>query len=165
MSKPIINLADVALRDIGNGTSFRARAARIGAATGMKQLGCQMIVVEPGQKAYPFHNHRANEEMFVILEGSGTYRCGLERLAIKAGDIIAAPAGDSATAHQIINTGESVLRYLAISTRLDIEIVEYPDSGKFAAASEIPDGAGMMSARFGFIGRLKDSVDYYDGEA
>lgn len=165
MIKPIINVADVALRDIGNGGAFVGKAGRLGALVGMRQLGCQLIVLAPGKTAFPLHAHHVNEEMFVVLEGTGTYRNGAQRLQLRAGDVVAAPAGDGTSAHQIINTGETEMRYLAISTRLNIDVVEYPDSGKFAVASQIPEGGGMLSAPFQFIGRTKDGVDYYDGEA
>ena len=63
-----------------------------------------------------------------------------------------------------MNTGSVELRYLAVSTRLYPELVEYPDSGKFATMHErgrAPDGAPQM---FRYFGREQDSLDYWDGE-
>ena len=74
--------------------------------------------------------------MFFVLDGQGEIRIGEAVYAIKSGDIIACPAGDQNTAHQIINTGAAELRYLADSTRYTPEIAEYPDSGKFGVPAE-----------------------------
>jgi uncharacterized cupin superfamily protein len=70
--------------------------------------------------------------MFFILSGQGEYRFGEETFPIKAGDVLAAPAGK--TAHQIVNTGAQELRYLGFSTIGSVDVLEYPDSKKFAVA-------------------------------
>lgn len=163
MSSPVLNLTDVELRDGGNGTSFKAKIAPIGPAIGSAGLGCMVTVVEPGEKAFPFHNHHSMHELFVILEGEGTYRFGAEEFPIRAGDICAAPAGGPETAHQIRNTGDKTLKYLGISTMAGTEVVEYPDSGKFAVMSRFdwsnPDAGGIR-----YVGRSKNSLDYFEGE-
>ena len=164
MTKPVVNLADLPLRAIGNGRKFAGEAARVGGLIGAKKLGCQYQVLPAGKAAYPRHAHHVNEEMFVILSGEGSYRHGDEIFPVRGGDVIAAPAGDASTAHQIFNSGSGPLRYLSISTRLDPDIVEYPDSDKFAVASMVAEQQGLMSAKFSFIGRRNMSVDYYDGE-
>src|SRR6516165_7723038 len=134
MTKPVINLEDVPLREMSHGNLFSAQLGRTGHLVGAKQLGCQLHVVPAGKKAFPRHAHHVNEEMFFVLSGTGSYRAGEEVFPICAGDVIAAPAGDGATAHQIVNNSGAELRYLAFSTRRDPEVVEYPDSGKFAVA-------------------------------
>jgi uncharacterized cupin superfamily protein len=161
---PIVNIADVPLRQGGNGRGFEAKLGRIGPIIGAQKLGCQLHVVPAGKKAFPRHAHHVNEEMFFILEGEGSYRLAAETFPIRAGDIIAAPVGDASTAHQIVNTGVGELRYLAFSTRLDPEVVEYPDSNKFAVASMATTDKGLIGAKFAFIGRREGSLDYFDGE-
>jgi len=164
-TRSIVNLADVPLRDFGNGHAFAAKLGRVGPLIGARKLGCQLHIVPTGRKAFPRHAHHANEEMFFILSGDGTYRAGAESFPIRANDVIAAPAGDGETAHQIINTGGGELRYLAFSTRNDPDVVEYPDSGKFAVASMIADDKGLLGARVRFIGRMEgQSLGYFDGE-
>jgi uncharacterized cupin superfamily protein len=164
MPRSVVNIADLDMKATSKGTRFAARAGRIGGVIGMKDLGAQYIVVPPGKSGFPFHSHRNNEEMFIILEGEGTYRLGAESYPVRAGDVISAVAGDASTAHQLINTGSVDMRYFAISTRNDPDICEYPDSGKFMVASGIPDGGGMMSAEFVLRGREKPLLDYWDGE-
>jgi uncharacterized cupin superfamily protein len=164
VTKPIVNIADLDMKATSKGTRYAYSAGRLGGVLGMKDLGAQYIVVPCGKTGFPFHSHRNNEEMFIILEGEGTYRCGDERWAVRAGDVISAVAGDASTAHQLINTGTADMRYFAISTRHDPDICEYPDSGKFMVASGIPDGGGMMGADFVMRGREKPLLDYWDGE-
>jgi len=162
--KPVINIADAPLRDAGNGKGFVAKVGRLGPAIGARKLGCRLHVVAAGQKAFPRHAHHVNEEMFFIVAGEGTYRLGEETYPVKAGDLISAPPGDASTAHQIVNTGAGELRYLAFSTKLDPEIVEYPDSNKFAVASMVPEDKGLMGAKLMYIGRRETSLGYFDGE-
>ncbi|BBP98253.1 cupin [Burkholderia sp. SFA1] len=139
---------------------FAPRIARIGGMLGAKKLGYSLIVLEPGKRAFPFHHHRVNEEMSFVVEGEGEVRIGSETHAIRAGDIIACPPGDSETAHQIINTSEATLRYLAISTMQTPEVVEYPDTGRQAVL--VADEPGIKGLRAVF--RASDSLDYWEGE-
>jgi uncharacterized cupin superfamily protein len=164
MTKPVINVGDIPLREGGNGTQFVAKLGRAGALIGAQKLGCQLHVVPAGKKAFPRHAHHVNEEMFFVLSGEGTYRLGEETYPIRAGDLISAPAGDAASAHQIVNSGGEEMRYLAFSTRLDPDVVEYPDSGKFGVASMVPPDKGLMGAKLAYIGRRGGSLDYFDGE-
>ncbi len=92
--------------------------------------------------------------MFFVLEGAGEVRIGGETFPIKKGDFIACPPGGPELAHQIVNTSDAELKYLAVSTKESPEIAEYPDSKKF----------GVMTEGFRFLGRAGDSLDYWDGE-
>ena len=134
-------------------------APRIGA----RKLGYNLTAVPPGKRAFPLHNHRINEEMFFILEGNGEVRIGAERHAIRQGDIIACPPGGPETAHQIINTGDVELKYLAVSTLIYPEICDYPDSGKFLVAETGRDTDGKVQG-FRHIGRAEHGIGYWDGE-
>lgn len=161
--KPVVNMDELDFIDVGNGKKFSAKLGPIGSRIGAKQIGCNLTVVEPGDRAFPFHVHHVNEEMFVILEGSGEYRFGEDTFPLREGDVVSAPAGGPEVAHQIINTGQVTLRYLAISTHSQPEVVEYPDSGKFLVVSGIDDN-NPRNAKLRFIGRTDTSLDYFDGE-
>ena len=65
-----------------------------------------------------------------ILEGTGRLRFGEKEYPLKKGDFVACPPGGRDVAHQIINTGISDLKYIALSTMIDEEVAEYPDSNK-----------------------------------
>lgn len=162
--KPVMNIADVPLRDTGNGEAFAAKIGSFGRMIGSTGIGVMLHVVEPGKKAFPFHAHHLTSELFVILEGEGTFRFGEESYPVKAGDVCAAPTGGSETAHQIINTGTTALKYLGISANPTGtgDVVEYPDSKKFAVSSRFDWATGKGGVRF--IGRVEDSLGYWDGE-
>ena len=72
---------------------------------------------------------------------------------------IACPAGGPAVAHQIINTGKIEMRYLSLSTLVEIETCEYPDSNKI---SIVAGKRGAREVRKMF--RAENTVDYYDRE-
>jgi uncharacterized cupin superfamily protein len=128
---------------------------RIGPKIGARKLGYSITVLPAGKRAFPFHSHRVNEEMFFILEGEGEVRIGDQTYPIRKGDFIAHPPGGPETAHQIVNTSKNELRYLAVSTMELPEIADYPDSNKF----------GVMAADgFRFLGRVDQSLNYWDGE-
>jgi uncharacterized cupin superfamily protein len=134
-------------------------SARIGA----RKLGYNITVVPPGKRAFPCHNHRVNEEMFFVLEGSGEVRIGGQTYPLRAGDFLACPPGGPETAHQIVNTGTTELKYLAVSTLEYPEICEYPDSGKFLIAETGRNADGSVTG-FRHTGRAESAVDYWDGE-
>ena|ERR1700733_2347792 len=158
---PIVNLANVELKpfpapapgDVAE--RFEARFAHVGAAIGSQKLGYNVTAVPPGKRAFPFHCHRVNEEMFFVLEGEGEVRIGDARHPIKKGDFIACVAGGPETAHQIVNTGSVELRYLGVSTKMSPEIAEYPDSKKFGI---------LADHGFRFVSRADQSLGYWDGE-
>src|SRR5262249_12181049 len=134
-----------------------------GRMIGSTGIGCMYTVVPPGKRAFPFHVHHQIHELFVILEGNGEYRFGDKTYPVKAGDVCAAPSGGPEVAHQIVNTGEADLKYLGISTTATTEVVEYPDSGKFAVSSRF-EWSNPASGGVRFVGRKEGTIDYWDGE-
>jgi uncharacterized cupin superfamily protein len=173
MPKPILNIADVEFRRVGHGANmpgagdapekFSAQIGDVGRRLGAQKIGCNLTVVPPGKRAWPFHNHRVNEEMFFILEGEGEVRIGKETFPIRKGDVIAHPPGDQDTAHQIVNSSKAELKYLAFSTMMMPEICDYPDSGKFGAMAMRPGPDGKPQF-WRFVARDGMSLDYFDGE-
>lgn len=170
MPRPIINIDEVELQPRppqyaptgAAAEKYDARAGFIGARLGAKKLGYNITAVPPGKRAFPFHNHQANEEMFLILDGEGEVRIGSETWPVVKGDIIACPAGGRETAHQFINTGASELKYLAVSTKLSPDLCEYPDTGKFGIMADMAPEDGKPRT-LAFIGREAESSDYWEG--
>lgn len=138
---------------------YDSMCARLGTGTAAEKLGVSIDTVAPGMRSCPYHFHYAQEEMFVVIAGTGTLRVAGQMLPIRTGDVIVVPAGP-AYPHQIVNTSTAPLQYLSISTRETPEICEYPDSGKYAAFAT---SDGMRA--FDGVQRVADNLDYWDGEA
>jgi uncharacterized cupin superfamily protein len=156
----IVNLDHVVMRDVGDGKDFSARAGQAAGLIGSTGIGCSLVVVPPGKSACPFHRHHVWHELFFILEGEGVTRLDGRTLPIRAGDLIAAPAGKEA--HQIINTGTADLRYLAISADSASDIIEYPDSGKIAVDAGFVPGSDTEPT-ISLFGRVTPA-EYYDDQ-
>lgn len=162
MNKHIINISEVELQPrppqfAPTGAAvqrFDVRVGQIARQIGAKKLGYNLTAVPPGKRAYPFHNHRSNEEMFYILEGRGEVRIGAETFPVRAGDFIACPPGGPELAHQIVNTGTGELKYLSVSTMQYPEVCEYPDSGKI----------GVLADTIRYVNRSDSQVGYWEGE-
>lgn len=156
----MIHLSQVPLETIKApaNSPFGGQRQRIGRAIGAKKLGYSYFVVPPGKTAFPFHTHYSNEEMIFIFEGEGTLRFGKEETAVSAGMFIAFPPGPEHP-HQLINTSNTDLRYLVVSTMEYPDLSEYPDSNKIGAyATSAADGG------FRALYPKHSKVDYYRDE-
>lgn len=160
MPKPLVNLDEVEFNDIEENGYYTSKRALFSAGIGARKLGYNLTELPPGKAQCPFHSHREEEEMFLILDGEGELRFGDQRFKIRKHDVIACPTGDASVAHQIINTGKVPLRYLSLSNLSDTEVCEYPDSNKIGVFSS---GPGTPALRKLF--RAEVTVDYYDRES
>jgi uncharacterized cupin superfamily protein len=154
----IRNVHEVSLNHFVREPLYESDRSNVSRGTAAKKLGASFDALAPGKRVCPYHLHHAQEELFVVLEGSGTIRIAGEMLPIKAGDVIFIPAGPEYP-HQIINSSEATLKYLSISTMEEPEICEYPDSGKFMA-----EGSMDREKTFEVIAKVGSNLDYWDGE-
>lgn len=145
-----------------HGSRFASRRKQLGAAAGGRQIGCSLFEIPPGKRSFPFHYHLANEEALYILEGQGTLRLGEKETPVGPGDYVALPTGPE-TAHQLINGGTGPLRYLAISTMIEPDVLVYPDSKKFGLmAGAAPGGEKEKRTLLAYVPDVR--VDYWEGE-
>jgi uncharacterized cupin superfamily protein len=157
--KPLINLDEVAFDDVEENGLYTSSRASISDHIGARNLGYNLTVLPPGKVQCPFHSHYGEEEMFFILEGEGELRFGDQRFPIRRHDVIACPPGGPEVAHQIINTGTTTMRYLSLSTLVDVDTCEYPDSGKVLIVAGKRDKVALRK-----MFRAETTVDYYDRE-
>jgi uncharacterized cupin superfamily protein len=137
---------------------FQARRARLSRQAGSERLGVSLWELPPGEAAYPYHYHLAEEELLIVLDGEPSLRGPAGWRDLRRGEVVSFLRGEDG-GHQIVNrTGETV-RFLAISTSGDPDVVMYPDSGKLGAFERLPDGGGLRA-----MFRMGDVVDYHDGE-
>jgi len=156
--KPVINLDELEYQSNDEG-KFQEKYSVISDKIGAKKLGYNITVVPAGKTAVPFHVHHNNEEMFFILEGSGRLRFGDKEYPLRKYDVIACPAGKRDVAHQILNTGSTDLKYMALSTLERTDVCEYPDSNKIGV---FVGEQGNRDLRLLF--KTEQNVDYFEGE-
>lgn len=170
MTRPILNVADADLHPrppqyAPTGAAAEiidAKVAFVSRQFGASKLGYNVTAIPPGKRAFPFHNHHVNDEMFFILSGTGQIRIGGESHVIRPGDIISCPAGGPETAHQFVNTGTEELRFLAVSSMFSPDVVEYPDSGRFGILADLTPAADGQPRKLMYVGRENDSLPYWD---
>ena len=148
----IVNVADVEDED-GKG---------LGAAAGSVRTGLNWESLSPGEEGSPPHCHSEEEEIFVVLEGSGklllwpspqAHRLHpdpkYEEHDVRAGHVVSRPAG-TRIGHSFV-AGDKGMTYLAYGTRKPNDITYYPRSNK------------IFFRGVGVIARL-ENLDYADGE-
>jgi uncharacterized cupin superfamily protein len=137
---------------------FRALRARLSRQAGSERLGMSLWELPPGEAAYPYHYHLAEEELLVVLDGEPSLRTPAGWRELRRGDVVSFKRGEDG-GHQVLNRTEETVRFLAISTSGEPDLVMYPDSGKLGAFERLPEGDGLRA-----MFRLADGVDYHDGE-
>ena len=139
---------------------FRALRARVGWRLKTQRLGASIWEIEPGEAAYPYHYHLAEEELLIVLMGRPSVRTDDdgEWRQLEPGDVAAFPLGREG-GHQLANWGDVTARFLAVSTSGTPDLVVYPDSGKVGACERLSDQNGFWE-----IFRIADAVDYHEGE-
>jgi uncharacterized cupin superfamily protein len=132
---------------------FAQRRKGLGGGT---RLSCSLWELAPGKRSFPLHVHLVTEEAMFVLSGRGQVRTTEGLTAIGPGDFVAFPTGGPA--HQLVNDGTEPLVYVAMSAVSGVDVVQYPDSKKLAAA------VGPYPNLRRWIFREGDQVDYFDGE-
>jgi uncharacterized cupin superfamily protein len=157
----IVAASDVDRLESGRGGSYVVRD--LGRAAGSVRTGIKLYELQPGSMGPPPHCHSAEEELFVVLGGSGRLvlirapdthgtveQPGFrEEHEVRAGHVISRPPG-TRIAHAFA-AGDEGLSYLAYGTRHPHDIAYYPRSNKIYFR-----GLGLMT-------RL-DRLDYWEGE-
>ncbi|MDX7998460.1 cupin domain-containing protein [Xenorhabdus sp. Reich] len=154
----IKNINEIELDNVERHPLYASRGASLTDGTQACKLGASIDCIPAGKRAVPYHFHHSQEEMFIVINGSGTLRIADDMIPIKEGDVICIPPGDKYP-HQIINTSDEMLRYISISTMESPEICEYPDSNKYLTKSTI-NGINKFSA-INFRGQ---DIDYWENE-
>jgi uncharacterized cupin superfamily protein len=148
----VVNVEDVEAEPESDG-SWK----RLGRAAGAEQSGLNWGRLAPNEEDDNEHCHSAEEELFVILEGSGRLElqpsnppgAAVETHEVRRGHVISRPAR-TRVAHSFV-AGDEGLTLLIYGTREPNDIAFYPRSRKIFFR-----GVGLMT-------RL-DHLDYWEGE-
>jgi len=124
----MVNVADLPWRQCSRServtVEFKDPANHLGSTV----TGFRIERLAPGKQASPFHRHHLQEEMFLILGGTGVLRHGDRKIAVRAGDFIVYPPGEPAP-HTFVNDGSEPLEFIAAGNRVPYEVCEYPEDG------------------------------------
>ncbi len=138
---------------------FRSRRARIGYELGSELLGLSLFELPPGETAYPYHFHYADEEIVIVLEGRPLLRTPDGERALEPGEAVHFPLGPGG-AHQLRNDTDEGVRFLALSSSGRPDVIVYPDANKVGVGERLPRGGGLRA-----FFPADAAVDYWDGEA
>jgi uncharacterized cupin superfamily protein len=141
-------------------SAYGGIARFLGRSAGAVRSGLNLLTLAAGERAAPPHCHSVEEELFVVLEGSGTLELwsppGAERQTepsetheLRAGHVVSRPPG-TRISHSF-EPGPDGMTYLAYGTRDPSDVAYYPRSGK------------VFFRGVGVIARL-EQLEYSDGE-
>ena len=152
------NINDPVFDEPREHSGFRCRRARVSRQAGSDRLGLSLWELPPGEAAYPYHYHLAEEELVVVLEGCPSLRTPDGWRDLQEGEVVPFLRGERG-GHQLVNRTGDTVRFLAFSTNGEPDIVLYPDSDKVGAFERLALGEGLRA-----MFRLSDTVEYHDGE-
>lgn len=145
------NLFDIETEEREGPVGYERTARQLGPLVGASDLGASVYVLGEGQSTYPYHWEANDEEWLLVLEGHPELRMPDAVEELEPGDLVCFPRGPEG-AHKVTNRRPEPARVLILSTKPDVSIAFYPDSGK----------VGIWPP--GTLFRLDDAVDYWDGE-
>jgi len=97
------------------------------------------VEIEPGNYAYGYHYHEANEEVFYFISGNGIVRTKDGDIKVKAGDVIGFPTGVNG-AHVVRNESDEKMVYIDFGTTNLPEIAHLPDFNKIMVIGKEVNG-------------------------
>ena len=111
-------------------------------------LGASIWEIRPGGD-YWRHFHHASDELLIVLRGRPTIGTPDGTRQLSEGDVLPLPRGRQGD-RTITNDTSDVVRLLMVSTNIDPEVAEYPDSGKI----------GFWIGEHGRFFRVGDAVEH-----
>ena len=124
---------------------------RLSKAANSENLIFDLRSLTPGQFSFPYHFHRHAEELMMVTSGSMTVRTPDKFEIVSEGDIVFFEKGETG-AHQFFNHSDEQCTYLDIRTFFDVDVSEYPDTGKINILPTMD------------VFKKNSAVDYFKGE-
>jgi uncharacterized cupin superfamily protein len=118
----------VALAGLQTGQFPGAEVRTLGKAAGAVKAGLNHVTLAAGQTGAPLHCHALEEELFYVLDGSGTLLLGDREHPLRAADVVARPPS-TGVAHAL-RAGDQGMTYLVYGTREPGDSVYYPQAGQ-----------------------------------
>ena len=104
------------------------RLLPLGAPTGLRRMGVNLIRVPPGKESFIPHAHAIEEEFVFVLEGAGEVVLDGVAHPLAPGDFVGFPT--DGVVHSVRCTGPGDLVYLTAGTNGPVEVAQMPTIGK-----------------------------------
>ena len=150
----VFNLLEGELPDVEERAGYKHRRAPVGRTLGGELLGATLYETPPGEQLWPYHWELGCEEFAVVLSGMPTLRTPEGERDLAPGDFVHFPQG-AAGAHTFLNRSAAAFRVLIGSTKSDLAVAGYPDSGKVYISAPKHDFDRVVPDQ---------PLDYWDGE-
>jgi len=108
--------------------------------------------VPPGKRAFPYHAHSAQWELYLVVSGKGSVRHKDGATEVVPGDAFAFGPDEP---HQLSNSGQEDLVYYVITENTIGESNYYPDSGKWKVNKSSAADRVVVKG---------EETNYFDGE-
>jgi uncharacterized cupin superfamily protein len=146
-----VNLDELSFRTESGPANYAAEFAEIGFRLGAEKLGYRATRLNPGGAFCPMHWHTAEEELFMVWDGTPTLETPNGSTQLRRGDLIAFPTRTFGS-HKLVNRSDSPATIILISNTSPYDVCFYPDSKKL-----------LVEATETLV-RSEPILDYYDGE-
>ena len=122
-----VKLSEIKPFDYSFGGPISAKMADVGRTVGSKTIGLTIQTVAPGHFSSRRHKHVFQEEILIVMSGSGILNHGPDRIPVGPGDCVCYLPEDP-EAHNFENTGTTDLVIWAFGNRFPYEVALYPDA-------------------------------------
>jgi uncharacterized cupin superfamily protein len=143
---------------------FRAERKRVGRHVGARLLGYSLYRVQPGDRTFPYHLEHTNEEFALVLAGRARLRTPEGEREVGPDDAICFPVGPDG-AHGFTAIGDEPFEVFFLSTMIEPDVAEYPDSDKVYVIVGAAPGGDPASRALDLVFRKRDAVPYETDEA
>ena len=150
----VFNLLEGELDDALDRPGYSHRRTRVLRDLGAELLGGTLYETPPGEKLWPYHWELGCEEWLVAVSGPPTLRTPEGERELRPGDVVHFPQGPPG-AHQLLNRSAAPFRVLICSTKPDLAVAGYPDSGKLYVTAPTFDVDRVVPDQ---------TLDYWQGE-
>jgi uncharacterized cupin superfamily protein/glyoxylase-like metal-dependent hydrolase (beta-lactamase superfamily II) len=147
----VVNLDDLPFRRDTGPANYASADAEVGFRLGAEKLGYRATRLEPGAAFCPTHWHTAEEELFIVWDGTPTIESPHGSTLLRRGDFIAFPTREFG-AHKLVNHSDAPATVILIANTSPYDVCFYPDSRKL-----------LVEATDTLV-RSEPILDYYDGE-
>ncbi|MDP3749689.1 MAG: cupin domain-containing protein [Phenylobacterium sp.] len=101
---------------------------RLGDLSGLTRLGANLIRIPPGKESFIPHAHSMEEELVLVISGTGQVVLDGVAQDIGPGDFVGFPT--DGVVHHLVNTGQVDLVYLTVGERSRVEVANMPTIGR-----------------------------------